>query len=243
MYTRSMKSINDMTKHTTTSNFNSGTINGALVCCQINPICPAMSSRVPWNVSGSMVVVESLSILAYFFVSDEVMGNESLQYMWIYMRVSVYAWVIKGCVCVCVSECVALRKEHECFTILYELASFYFILGELLWFLLLSYAKAMWERDGFWVDSIISFLLKKQTHWLYNHKRAEREASYIQFKNTLEARYYVPQRKRRWHQRRLSSLLSSFCFCREKRERQALVKLVASFWYLGSSLLRLLFNF
>lgn len=112
MYTRSMKSINDMTKHTTTSNFNSGTINGALVCCQINPICPAMSSRVPWNVSGSMVVVESLSILAYFFVSDEVMGNESLQYMWIYMRVSVYAWVIKGCVCVCQWVCSFAKRTR-----------------------------------------------------------------------------------------------------------------------------------
>ena len=133
-------------------------------------------------------------------------------YVNIYVCVSVYAWVIKGCVCVCQCVCVsvALRKEHECFTILYELSSFYFFMGELLWFLLLSYAKAMWERNGFWVDSIISFLLKKQTHWLYDHNSAEREASYIQFKNTLKARYYVRTTKK---------LLSSFCFCREKREK------------------------
>lgn len=130
------------------------------------------------------------------------------EYIWVCISVCLG---YKGlCVCQCV--CVALRKEHECFTtILYELASFYFILGELLWFLLLSYAKAMWERNGFWLDSIISFLLKEQTHWLYDHNRAEREASYIQFKNTLKARYCVPQRKR-WHQRGLSSLLSSLCF-------------------------------
>ena len=62
MYNLSTNSIRDMVKHIYTATLSRGTINGAFTSSHTNPICPAMSSLGPWNVSGMSVFPEISAI-------------------------------------------------------------------------------------------------------------------------------------------------------------------------------------
>ena len=90
MYTLSMKSIIDMPKHTTTNNFKTGTINGSIITCQINPIWPVTPSRP----AGNMFLADDKRSIG-LIRTDTIKGSRKAQ-KYVTLSVSVCAWLYRG---------------------------------------------------------------------------------------------------------------------------------------------------